>query len=115
MAKLLLTELFDVVDLPTKVQEKWKYLVNFKKRGKPPRIFLSEPMFGGFDPDYVILAIIGRGKMRRTCSGYVYNGMHPQLSEMGDIYVTPNFKYRVTDEHIWQATLTNFEEEIVLG
>ncbi|MHA1522451.1 MAG: hypothetical protein ACTSRK_19970 [Promethearchaeota archaeon] len=114
MAKLSLTELFDVADLPAKVQEKWKYLVNYKKRGKPPRIFLSEPMFGGFDPDYVILANIGRGKMRRTCMGYVYNGMHPQSSEMGAVYVTPNFKYRVTDEHIRQATFNNFEEELVL-
>jgi hypothetical protein len=97
MAKLAIREISPFPALPERVTEVWERAVSYKKRGKPPRLFKSEPMFGGFDSDYLVAINIGRGSKRLTCTGFVYNGAYPRASEYGDFWVTPDFKCRLTD------------------
>ncbi len=100
MAKLALQEIPPSPDLPERVLQEWSAAVTAKKRGKPPRLFQCEPLFGGPACDYLVLINIGRGSRRLTCTAFVYNGAYPRASELGDLWVTPNFRYRVTDEDL---------------
>ncbi|MHA1762660.1 MAG: hypothetical protein ACTSYC_02750 [Promethearchaeota archaeon] len=100
MTFLKLEEIKDIKNLPELVKQEWHNAVEYKKRGKPPRLFKSEPMFKGPNPDYLILINIGRGSKRLTCEGYIYNGNFPSQSGQGTIYVTPDFKYHIIGDDL---------------
>lgn len=100
MAKLTIQEISPSDDLPDRVLEVWEQAVIQKKRGKPPKLFRCQPMFGGFDSDYLVAINIGRGSKRLTCTGFVYNSVYPRASEYGDFWVTPDFTCRLTAEDL---------------
>lgn len=89
-----LEEIKDFTSLPKDVKEAIKNL----ETKKDLRVFKSEPMFGGKNPDFIVKA----GKCKKltsdgiTCmDSYVYNGDAPEFSEYGSVTFSSDFKKRV--------------------
>jgi hypothetical protein len=90
-----LEELNSTDNLPEMVIEKY---AEFKKLKRPVRLFRSDPAFGRINPDYLI--IIGKPpeKFEKLYTGWLYNGRHPELSEIDECLVSSDFKFRIVME-----------------
>ncbi|MHA1675049.1 MAG: hypothetical protein ACTSYI_15640 [Promethearchaeota archaeon] len=95
MKKFALREINPHKNLPEEVQKEWKNALSTQYKGKVPKLFQCESLFAGSDPDYIILieyplrSLKNRGKYH----GFFYNNQYPQVSELKELLISPDYGY----------------------
>ncbi len=95
MKKFALREILHHKNLPKEVQKEWKEAYKNQFKGKVPKLFQCESLFSGSNPDYVILTDYSyKSTMKRLkCHGFFYNSQYPQVSELKEIFISPDYRY----------------------